>query len=395
MIRHRSLLFASVLCSFLIAFAACGTEDPTLQKMAPAVVIQQQGMDALHEELAAKIRSPITETMTNPGFVGALGGVHVKLLKTGLHEVLLPVPQLVDGQVPVCFYIRSTPRDAAVEYRIQRREELNDIVSVKLNGERNQEVQLEWSSVVLITETSSSPRDSLLDMYRSATACVQADSADIKGLAEKLWPENGEVNDYAWNIQRFIREMKPVKQPRSLDALGILDSGMNGICTANANLALALLRAQGVPSRSMAVIPPTAQRLEMHRIVEYSEDDQRRYFDPSSLNADVPMKPWQTVIMAKTTMADENFSMKPRMGSMPGCPYAQELELMSTGITLWGQDFFWTMAKPLAKIEPDPESVSLAIDAWNRYLKEGILSEGQIRALECKSEELTETLKTR
>jgi hypothetical protein len=103
----------------------------------------------------------------------------------------------------------------------------------------------------------------------------------------------------------------------------------------------------------------------------------------------------QTVIMATTTMADENLSMKPRMGSMPGCPYAQELELLSAGTTLWGQDFFWTMAKPLAKIEPDIETVSLAIDAWNRYLKEGILSEGQIRALECKSEELAETLKTR
>ena len=273
MIRHRSLLFATMLSSFLIVFAEGGTENPLPQKLAPAVVIKQPGMDALYEELAAKITSRSTETMTNPGLIGALGGVHVKLLKTGMQEVILPLPQLVDGQVPVCFYIRSTPRDVAVAYRIQRREELNDIVSVKLKGERNQEVQLAWSSVVLIGGKTVSPRDSLPDSYRSATACVQADSANIKGLAEKLWPENGDVEDYAGNIQRFIREMKRVKQPRSLDALGILDSGMNGICTANANLALALMRAKGIPSRSMAVIPPTAQRLEMHRIVEYRDDD--------------------------------------------------------------------------------------------------------------------------
>ena len=120
------------------------------------------------------------------------------------------------------------------------------------------------------------------------------------------------------------------------------------------------------------------------------------YFDPSSLQADVPMKPWQTVIMAKTTMADENLSMKPRMGSMSGCPYAQEVELLSAGVTLWGQDFFWTMAKPLTELEPDDEAVSLAIDAWNRYLQEGVLSEGQIKAAAASnSTELTQTLKTK
>ena len=385
-----------MLSSFLIIFAGCDTENPMPQSLSPAVVIKQQGMDALHEKLAAKIMSASTEKTTNPGLFGALGGVHVKLLKTGKHEVILPLPQLVDGQVPVCFYIRSTPRDAAVEYRIQRREDLNDIVSVKLKGERNQEVHLEWSSVVLITGKTVSPRDSLPDSYRSATACVQADSASIKGLAEKLWPENGDIEDYARNIQRFIREMKRVKQPRSLDALGILDSGTNGICTANANLALALMRAKGVPSRSMAVIPPTAQRLEMHRIVEYSGDDQGHYFDPSSLHSDVPMKPWQTVIMAKTTIADENLSMKPRMGAMPGCPYAQELEFLSVDVRFSGQDFFWTMAKPLTKIELDDKAVSQAIDAWNRYLHVGVLSERQIKAAAAgNTTELMETLKTK
>ncbi|MCX7388176.1 MAG: hypothetical protein NTX48_16045 [Planctomycetales bacterium] len=320
-------------------------------------------MDALHEELAAKVTSAAAETMTKPGFVGALGGARVKVLKTGTHEVIFPLPQLVDGQVPVCFYIRSTPRDAAVEYRIQRRKKLNDIVSVKLKGDRNQEVQLEWSSVILIAANTVSPRDALPDSYRSATACVQADSADIRGLARKLWPENGKVEDYLRNIQRFVREMKHVKQPRSLDALGILDSGNNGICTANANLALALMRAKEIGSRSLAVIPPTGQRLEMHRIVEYSDGNQRHYFDPSSLHVDVPMKPWQTVIMAKTSVADEELAMKPRMGTMVGCPYAQELELLSAGVTLWGQDFFWTMAKPLTEFEPDDEAVSLAMDA--------------------------------
>ncbi len=102
-----------------MVFAGCGTENQGPQNVTPGVVIRQQGMDAMHEELAAMISSPSTETMTRPGLVGALGGMHVKLLQTGMQEVILPMPQLVDGQVPISFYIRSTPRDAAVEYRIQ------------------------------------------------------------------------------------------------------------------------------------------------------------------------------------------------------------------------------------------------------------------------------------
>ena len=393
MVRYRSLLLTSMLNSFLVIFAACGTQNPIPQNLSSAVVIKQQGMGALHEELAAEIAEANSAAMEHPGLVGAMGGAHVKLLKTGTYDVMLPLPQVVDGQVPICFYIRSTPPDPAVEYRIQRREELNDVVTVRLRGERNQEVWLEWSSVVLIAGKSVAPDSSPPKSYRSATACVQADSPRIKKLAEELWPSNGKVDDYARNIQGFIRGMERVKQPRSLDALGILDSGANEICTANANLALTLMRAKGIPSRSMAVVPPTSQRLEMHRIVEY-HNDQWHYFDPSSLHADVPMKSWQMVIMAKTSVADENVAMKPRMGAMPGCPYAQELELLSAGVTLCGQDFFWTMAKPLAEFEPDDEAVSLAIGDWNRYLQTGVLSVGQTKAaVATSSMELVETLR--
>jgi hypothetical protein len=373
--------FAGKFSSVLIFLAGCITQTPNAQHdLSPPVVIKQPDMDALHEQLAARVASANSGIMTKPGLVGALGGVRVKLLKSGSHEVFLPLPQMVDGQVPICYYIRNSSQKTAVVFRIQRREDLNDIVSVQLTGERNQEVQLEWSSVILVAETAASSTDADLDEYRSATACVQADSPKIKQLAEKLWPENGRVEDYAQSIQRHIQGMKRVKQPGSLDALGILDSGMNGICTANANLALALMRAKGISSRSMAVIPPTSQKLEMHRIVEYRGDDQWHYFDPSSLHADIPMKPWQTLIMAKTSLVDENLAMKPRIGTMVGCPYGQEVELVSRGITLLGQDFFWTTAKPLREFAPDYEVITLASELWKQYLNNGQLSDGQVSA---------------
>jgi hypothetical protein len=350
-------------------------------------------MDALHEGLSAKITSPNNQAMNGAGLVGALEGARVKLLKSRAQHVMLPRPQRVDGQVPVCFAIRSTPRGVVIEYRIQKRGELNDILSVTLKAERGQEIQLEWSALLLVAGTTVLTGNSLPDTYRSPTECAQADSATIQKLAEKLWPERGSVEYYVRNIQRFIREMKQANRPSSLDALGILESGMNTICTADANLAVALLRAKGIPSRSMAVIPPIARRLEMHRIVEFRVGDQRHYFDPSSLHADVPMKPWQTVIMARTTLEDENQSMNPRMGAMLGCPYAQEAELLSSGLAFAGQDFYWTMAKPLAEFDPDESAVSLATDAWAEYLREGLLSEGQVNARAASdSSELTEIL---
>ncbi|MBM3967800.1 MAG: transglutaminase domain-containing protein [Planctomycetes bacterium] len=389
----RTSFAASLFWSLVVALSGCEAQEAVPQVASRGAVIQSKEWDELYGELAAVIERSTVKTMSGNGTVGCIGGGRFKIVKTGTHLVTMPLPQMVDGQVPVSFCIRSTPSNAVVEYRVERRNESNDILSVKLKGNRGQEVQLEWASVVLIAGKPESRGQSLPDAYRAATACVQSDSPEIQALAEKLWPATGDIQEYARNIQQFIRDMKQRKPPRSLDALSILDSGMNGVCTANANLALALLRAKGIPSRSMAVIPPNGQRLEMHRIVEYSENARTFYFDPSSVSADVPMQPWQTMIMAKSTIADEDLSMKPRMGVMLGCPYGQEAELPEAGIVFTGQDMFWTMAKPLAEFEPSEAAVSVAREAWTNFLKEGVMKEEQIHAAQASdSDQLTRSL---
>jgi len=393
MICLRPSFATGLLWGFVIALSGCEAKESVQQVPSRGVIIQSKDWEEWFEELAELMEKSTSKTMSGTGTVGALGGARFKLMKTGTHIVTMPMPQIVDSQVPISFCIRSTPSNAVVEYRVERRDESNDILSVKLKGDRGQEVQLEWASVVLIAGKPESRGQSLPDAYRAATACVQSDSPEIQALAVKLWPATGDVQEYARNIQRFIRDMKQRKPPRSLDALSILDSGMNGVCTANANLALALLRAKDIPSRSMAVIPPNGQRLEMHRIVEYGPEARAFYFDPSSVSADVPMQPWQTMIMAKSTIADEDLSMKPRMGVMLGCPYGQEAELPEAGIVFTGQDMFWTMAKPLAEFEPSEAAVSVAREAWTNFLKEGVMREEQIHAAKASdSDQLTRSL---
>ena len=333
--------------------------------------------------------------MKSSGLAGAMGGTRVKVTSSDPQEILLPIPQLTGGQVPVCYFINSTPADAVSEFRLRKTADDNVVVGIRLAGKK-QDVQITWSAIVLLVPQDVTPDHTPAEPFRTATSCVQSGAAGVKKLALQIWPLSGKAAAFAASIQGHIRTLKRVEQPRSLDAVGILKSGENSICTANANLASALMRAKGIACRTVAVVPPTAQKLEMHRIVEYSEDGRWIPFDPSSLQADIPTRPWQNIVMAKTSVRDEQVAMKPRMGVMLGCPYGQEVELLTPGVILFGQDFFWTMATPLAEFEPSEKSTRLAAAAWVRYLESGTFTPGQLQAGSAKTAtEWAERLKSK
>jgi hypothetical protein len=366
--------------SVLIATAGCNSKNESLGNISPGVVIEQPAMIPLRQDIAKVITSAPPRVMREGGLAGALGGARVKILTAGTHEVLIPMPQLADSQIPVCYAITATPRESGVGFGLRKREDSNVVVSVQVSGSKDQEIQIDWASIILIGYQPVSTNLGHPEPYLQETSCVQSGAKQVTKLAEKLWPESGKIEAYAANIQEFIRNLRQEKPPRSLDALGILECGANSICTANANLAAALLRSRRIPTRSLAVIPPIGRRLEMHRIVEYFENGHWLKFDPSFVQPDIPMKPWQNIIMATTTIADEASAMKPRMGTSLGCPYGQELELLDNGITLWGQDFFWTTGKAIAEFEASDESINLAAKEWHRFLESGRLSRGQVKA---------------
>jgi hypothetical protein len=370
----------AVAFALLATTPGCNRTNAGLGDLTPGIVLEQSGMSSLQDQMAKTVTSAPPGVMQGGGLAGVVGGARVKIMVAGTHEILLPMPQLAATQIPVCYAVTTTPPEAGKEYCLRQRAGSNVVVSVRLNGSSDQEVQLAWASVILLADKPVSSDSNPPEPCRRGTACVQSSAGPVKALADKLWPANGKPDAYAANIQEFIRGMKQQKLPRSMDALGILESGGNWICTANANLAAALLRAKNIPARSLAVVPPTAQRLEMHRIVEYFDQGQWRPFDPSSLHKDIPLKPWQTIIMAWTTIADEDTAMTPRMGMSLGCPYGQEIEFLDTEAMPWGNDLFWTMGKPLAQFGASDEAVDLARREWNRFLQSGKLSQSQIRA---------------
>jgi len=377
----RTRSFIAVLALTTLAFTGgCQRGGTSNTNLSPGILVEQAGMRALHEEMDRMVNAAPLRVMRGTGLAGALGGVHLKVRKEGEHEVLIPLVQLADTQIPLTYTLITDPKDSLVECALRSREDLNTVVSVRFRGSKDDEIEIRWTSLVLMIPNAGTGDANRPEPFLRATPCVQSDAGEISKLAEDLWPSGGTPDAFAAEIQGFIRSMQQKGQPRSMDAMGILESGVNWICTANANLAAALLRARNVPARTLAVIPVTSRRLEMHRTVEYFDNNQWIPFDPSSLQTDIPLKPWQNIIMAWTTIADEDAAMIPRMGVSLGCPFGHELEFLGRGVRLWGQDFFWTVAKPLVEFEVGNEAVRLATEDWRRFLVTGRLSRGQIQA---------------
>ena len=255
---------ALFICFFVAAASGCMAEEAQAvadrgDRKDAEVAIRQDGLAKPQADLEKRISSAPAQVMEKSGLAGAMGGAHVLVVAAGPQEVLLPIPQLADGQVPLCFFIRSTPPEAATEFRLCRVDDGNVWVRVRLAGKR-QDVRIAWSSIVMLAPQTVTPNRTPVDPYRKATACVQSGADQIDKLARELWPKSGKASEFAANIQRHVRGMKGTARPRSLDALGILKSGQNGICTANANLAAALMRSKGIACRSVAVIPPISRR---------------------------------------------------------------------------------------------------------------------------------------
>jgi len=87
------------------------------------VAIRQDGLAEPQAELEKRITSAPARVMKASGLAGAMGGARVKVTATDPQEIILPVPQLTGGQVPLSYFIAITPAEAATEFRLRARED--------------------------------------------------------------------------------------------------------------------------------------------------------------------------------------------------------------------------------------------------------------------------------
>ncbi len=127
-------------------------QNLTPENISQGVALDRDALDQRETDLAKLITSAPVKSMKQSGLAAAMGGIRLKLTSKAPQEVVVPIPQLADAQAPICYFIRATPADAVRDIRIRKREDSNVVVGVKLVGD-GKEVQLEWSSVILLAQS--------------------------------------------------------------------------------------------------------------------------------------------------------------------------------------------------------------------------------------------------
>lgn len=366
------MLHASARLLRLLTVAAV-TASLVAQEAAPAtadVALDLTALASQHAALAARLDAARPLALPVGGLCGARGAATVKLTGRGAATLQLPLPQHTAGQIPLVLGVAATPA-AALRSLVLRATDGGTALVATVQDKLGTEVTIAWNSVVLLVERPDVATADAAAPFRAATPCAQANDAAIAALAAQLAPAAAVPAELAKALQRWLPQQARTKRAMTMDALALLASGNHGICTMNANLGVALLRQRGVPARSLAVLPTDGQRLEMHRIVEWFADGAWHRFDPSLVHADVPMRASQSVVMAITSIADEERADVLRPAVPRGCPFGQEIEILKGPAMLFGAEFFWTQALPLAAFAAADAEVTAATTAWQQFVREG------------------------
>jgi len=196
-----------------------------------------------------------------------------------LPKLLFPMPLNYREQVPLTYELRTDPAEALTSVRVYEDHPGNFVVEAVLRplapGER---VELRWNSIVLCAPRSFDDAPAAAPLpeqwpeearpWLRATRCAQADNPRIRKVAEGIRGDDRDVLTIIRSTLKRLHTIYTAQQGRctELDAVQALD--YQGSCTSCANLASALLRANGIPTRILAGYSVIAGPHQTHYIVE-------------------------------------------------------------------------------------------------------------------------------
>ncbi len=249
--------------------------------------------------------------------------------------VTFPIPGLYREQIPLSLDVSTDPSSALLGYVVKRREDkLNWVCEVRLKTSL-EPVLIKWESRVLVAGRADTRPPSvslsapnIVSPWRRGSLCVQSDDRDIKAKALQLSAGTDDLETYVRRVIRFTKMNKGNGTVfDALDAKKALASG--GSCTSRANLAAALMRARGIPARTMSHLP-TWYGAEMfeHWLVEYWHPGAGWIWVESTLGQYQPA-PNTLVVLAVSSIEDENKCEDPvhLRAIMHGAPYLSGREL--------------------------------------------------------------------
>lgn len=251
----------------------------------------------------------IPAPLGGPGLIRAQGYFQARPRK-GVGTITFPVPGTYRDQVPLTFSVRSIPADAVKGYRWKRREDGRNWLCEVEVAPPPSGAYVKWESLVLVgdrprADLPHAPEPECPDEakpWTRSTACVQSDDPDIRAKAREL--AQGDVAAYVRKAVGFAATNPVRMRPGStLDARCALDTGSS--CTGRANLAAALLRARGIPARTVAHLPTWSGPLFEHWLVEYWHPGAGWTWVEPSLNRIQP-EPWMVAVLNVAEPEDED-----------------------------------------------------------------------------------------
>jgi hypothetical protein len=249
--------------------------------------------------------------------------------------VTFPIPGLYREQVPLTFDITTIPANALKNYRIHKREDGGNWVCEATIKPPSEGAIITWESLVLVSgrKEPTLPKAKVsapqaVAQWTRSTACVQSADPEIRAKSEQLASGAGDVESYVRQVIAFTSANRGAgKRFDALDAKSAL--GCGGSCTSRANLAAALLRAHGIPARTLSYLPAWyCGPLFENWLVEYWHPNVGWVWVESTVAKFQP-SPNELVVLAVSNPDDEDRSadLIHQRCTMPGAAYLSGCEL--------------------------------------------------------------------
>lgn len=249
-------------------------------------------------------------------------------------ELWLPVPLAFGGQVPLELHAALEPADAG-ELELVRDGEVNlGLVARFAARDVPGRVSVSWTAVVLVRDVLPDERatiaelaDSPLD-WLSSTTLIDADAELARSIAQTIAAGHGESQSRVARLREWLAKLEfPAELAESNQSTDVLATGGRANCTGSANMAAALGRALGIPSRHLAGVV-TDDQLQTHSIVEQRLGTPAVWRRIEPQDGSVVADDYMIVLRVVTPVDEGEAAMDPQRIGAPGVPMRALVEVL-------------------------------------------------------------------
>ncbi len=301
-----------------------------------AVAMAEKEAATVSSELKHPTASPFQrkadDLAAQPGDVVAHLHVRAPVCTKKIGEVdvvTFPIPTLSADQAPLAFQVSSQPPGRIISFKSRMRKDGRNRICEVVVKPGTVGAWVQYDSLVLVRKATPSPaEDREAHEWLEGSACVQSTAPEIAQIERRLSKPGQTTEEYARAVFDFVKNDMGKGGPfKALDALAALQCG--GSCTNKANLTAALLRAHGIPARTVSHMPTwCTEALYEHWLAEYWQQGKGWVAIDSALGRWAPDRRTR-VVLATSNLRDENLAFDPLHERlvMPGAAYLSSAEL--------------------------------------------------------------------